>query len=212
MKLGAYDYLVKPIDAQELKITQKNAIETQGLKDKIRRIQKPNVERYRFDLVGQNPQIKAMITTAQKVARSPDTPLLITGETGTGKGILARAIHFSFAELPGPLCRSTVQPSPMTFSRASLLDTIAAPSPAQRAKAGSGVLKRPRAAIFSFMKSVPCRFQPSPNSWEFLMIGSSTEWEGADPIACQPESSRSPVLTCRGLWKRANSEGISFSG
>ena len=102
MKLGAYDYLVKPIDAQELKITQKNAIETQGLKDKIRRIQKLNVERYRFDLIGQNPQIKAMITTAQKVARSPDTPLLITGETGTGKGVLARAIHFSFAELPGP--------------------------------------------------------------------------------------------------------------
>jgi DNA-binding NtrC family response regulator len=102
LKLGAYDYLVKPIDAQELKITLKNAIETRGLKDKIRRIQKPNVERYRFDLVGQNPQIKAMIATAQKVARSPDTPLLITGETGTGKGVLARTIHFSLAELPGP--------------------------------------------------------------------------------------------------------------
>jgi two-component system, NtrC family, response regulator AtoC len=102
LKLGAYDYLVKPIDAQELKITLKNALETRGLKDKIRRIQKPNMERYRFDLIGQNPQIKAMIKTAQKVARSPDTPVLITGETGTGKGVLARTIHFSFAELPGP--------------------------------------------------------------------------------------------------------------
>jgi DNA-binding NtrC family response regulator len=102
LKLGAYDYLVKPIDAQELKITLQNALETRGLKDKIRRIQKPNTERYRFDLIGQSPQIKAMIETAQKVAKSPDTPLLITGETGTGKGVLARTIHFSFAELPGP--------------------------------------------------------------------------------------------------------------
>jgi two-component system, NtrC family, response regulator AtoC len=102
LKLGAYDYLVKPIDAQELKLTLKNALETRGLKDKIRRIQKPNTERYRFDLIGQTPQIKAMIATARKVASSPDTPLLITGETGTGKGVLARTIHFSFAELPGP--------------------------------------------------------------------------------------------------------------
>jgi two-component system, NtrC family, response regulator AtoC len=102
LKLGAYDYLVKPIDAQELKVTIQNALEARRLKDKIRRIQKPNIERYRFELIGKSPQIKALIETVQRVAGSRDTPVLITGETGTGKGVLARTIHYSSPEFPGP--------------------------------------------------------------------------------------------------------------
>jgi DNA-binding NtrC family response regulator len=102
LKLGAYDYLAKPVNAQELRVTLQNALETKLLKDKIRRIQKPNVERYRFDLIGKSPAVKAMIETAKKVSVSVDTPVLILGETGTGKGILARTIHFSLADLPGP--------------------------------------------------------------------------------------------------------------
>lgn len=102
LRLGAYDYLVKPIDAQELKTTLKNALEARALKDKIRRIQKPKIERYRFNLIGQSSQIRMMVETAQQVAVSVDTPVLILGETGTGKGMLARTIHFSFSELPGP--------------------------------------------------------------------------------------------------------------
>jgi DNA-binding NtrC family response regulator len=102
LKLGAFDYLVKPIDARELKTTLQNALENRSLKDKIRRIQKPNVERYRFDLIGKSPKTLAMIETAMKAARSTDTPVLIVGETGTGKGVLARAIHYSYSDLPGP--------------------------------------------------------------------------------------------------------------
>jgi two-component system, NtrC family, response regulator AtoC len=102
LKFGAYDYLVKPIDAQELKVTLQNALETRYLKDKIRRIQKPNIEKYRIDLIGQSPQIKAMIKTARKLGSNVETAVLITGETGTGKGVLARSLHFSFSELPGP--------------------------------------------------------------------------------------------------------------
>ena len=74
LKLGAYDYLVKPIDAQELKVTLQNALETRSLKDKIRRIQKPKVERYRLDLIGRSPQIKAMIETARKLGGNVGYP------------------------------------------------------------------------------------------------------------------------------------------
>ena len=102
LKLGAYDYLVKPIDARELQTTVQNGLENRRLKDKIRRIQNPNIERYRFELIGNTPQIKSMIETARKVAGSVDTPILILGETGSGKGVLARAIHYGFSELPGP--------------------------------------------------------------------------------------------------------------
>lgn len=102
LKLGAYDYLVKPIDAQALRVTLQNGLENRNLKGKIRRIQQPKVEQYRLELIGRSPQVRAMIETARKLGRNVDTPVLITGETGTGKGVLARAIHFSFSELPGP--------------------------------------------------------------------------------------------------------------
>jgi len=102
LKLGAYDYLVKPVDAQELRVTLQNALETRSLKDKIRRIQKPKIEQYRLELIGRSPQVRAMIEIAKKLGPNVEAPVLITGETGTGKGVLARAIHFSFSELPGP--------------------------------------------------------------------------------------------------------------
>lgn len=102
LKLGAFDYLVKPIDAQELKTTLQNGLENRSLKDKIRRIQKSHADRYRLDLIGKSPKTLAMIDTAKRAACSTDTPVLIVGETGTGKGVLARAIHYSFSDLPGP--------------------------------------------------------------------------------------------------------------
>jgi DNA-binding NtrC family response regulator len=102
LKLGAYDYLVKPIDAQELKLTVKNTLESKHLKDQIRRIQQPNIEHYKFDLIGRSTEIKNLIGVAKKLAKSVSTPVLIVGESGTGKGVLARAIHYSYSELPGP--------------------------------------------------------------------------------------------------------------
>jgi DNA-binding NtrC family response regulator len=102
LKLGAYDYLVKPIDAQELKLTVQNALENMRLKDQIRRIQQPNVERYRFELIGRSPQVSALAGIARKLANSVSTPVLIVGESGAGKGVLARTIHYGDSELPGP--------------------------------------------------------------------------------------------------------------
>jgi DNA-binding NtrC family response regulator len=102
LKLGAYDYLVKPIDAQELRTCVQNALENRQLKDKIRRIQRTNVERYKFEFIGQSPRVQAVVETARKAARSSDTPVLIIGESGTGKGVLARTIHYGYSDLPGP--------------------------------------------------------------------------------------------------------------
>lgn len=102
IRLGAYDYLVKPIDGQELKLSIQNALESKRLKDQIRKIQQPNIEKYRFELIGQSPQIISLLETARKVGQSPDTPVLIVGESGTGKGVLARTIHYAYSDLPGP--------------------------------------------------------------------------------------------------------------
>ncbi len=102
LKTGAYDYLVKPIDAQELRVTVGNAIENRRLKDQIRHIQKPSVERYRSDLIAYDAQMKNLLGIAQKLAGSLETSVLIIGESGTGKGVLAKAIHYGHSDFPGP--------------------------------------------------------------------------------------------------------------
>ena len=102
LKLGAYDYLVKPLDGQEIRITLQNALENKRLKDRIRRMQQANGEPYRLELVGKSEKLKNVMAIARNAAKSVDTPLLLTGETGTGKGLLARVVHYRYSDLPGP--------------------------------------------------------------------------------------------------------------
>ena len=93
MKLGANDYLLKPFELDELSLTieklvqiQTLAMENLILKDQIASIS-------RFDnLVGQSPPMLSLFETIVKVAQS-DATVLITGETGTGKELVARTIH-----------------------------------------------------------------------------------------------------------------------
>lgn len=105
LKSGAYDYLVKPLGVQEVKVTVRNALESLQLKDRIRRIQQPNVDRYNIDLIGQSREIKAVMEIGRIVATSPTTPLLIVGESGTGKTLMAKAVHYTSGNPPGPLVK-----------------------------------------------------------------------------------------------------------
>ena len=102
IKHGAYDYLVKPIDSQELLLTVARALENRKLKKQIKTIQKPYLDKYRFDLIGNYDKIKNIVEIATKASRSPDTPILITGESGVGKGVLAKATHYHGNGTPGP--------------------------------------------------------------------------------------------------------------
>ncbi len=102
VKRGAYDYLVKPVDSHELLLTIQNALENRGLRNQIRSIQQPQVEKYKFDLIGQNPQVQAVIEIARKASASQDTPVLITGESGVGKSVLAKVTHYNSHGVPGP--------------------------------------------------------------------------------------------------------------
>jgi DNA-binding NtrC family response regulator len=102
IKYGAYDFLVKPIDSQELFLTIQHAFENRDLKNQIKTIQKPRVDKYNFDLIGNNAKIKGIVEIAKKASKSPDTPILITGESGVGKGVLAKATHYNSCKIPGP--------------------------------------------------------------------------------------------------------------
>ena len=95
MRLGAEDYLVKPFEAAELLLVIRRAIEFQELKSANRRTIRRNQERFTFgNIVAASAGMQAVFDLLRSVV-DLDTTVLIHGETGVGKELLARSIHFS---------------------------------------------------------------------------------------------------------------------
>jgi DNA-binding NtrC family response regulator len=102
MQAGAYDYLVKPLDLDQLDLLVERCIRERALRNRVRRFSDEAAEPYALDqLVGRDPKMIEISKMIGVVAES-DTTVLITGETGTGKEVVARAIHFSSAEADEP--------------------------------------------------------------------------------------------------------------
>jgi DNA-binding NtrC family response regulator len=95
MRLGALDYLVKPFEPAELLLVLRRAIEFQELKAASRRTLRRNQERFTFsNVLARSAGMHAVFETLRSVA-DLDTTVLIYGETGVGKELLARSLHFS---------------------------------------------------------------------------------------------------------------------
>ncbi len=102
MRLGAEDYLVKPFEAAELLLVVRRAIEFQELKAASRLTIRRNQERFAFkNIVAQSAGMQGIFDLVQSVV-DLDTTVLIHGETGVGKELLARSIHFSGARRDRP--------------------------------------------------------------------------------------------------------------
>ena len=102
VKLGAYDYLVKPVDGRGLQVTVANALENRTLKNRLHILQESERKRHGTMFTGTSRAMREITEIVDKVAHSIDTPVLITGETGSGKGVLARQIHFASPAAEGP--------------------------------------------------------------------------------------------------------------
>jgi DNA-binding NtrC family response regulator len=103
MKLGAHDYVVKPIHMDTLEVTIRNALETIRLRKEVRLLQEKYLKENLPYLIGESRVIQDVMDFVQTVARSPDTPILILGETGTGKELIASAVHYRSPNFEGPL-------------------------------------------------------------------------------------------------------------
>jgi len=102
MKEGAHDYVLKPLQMETLEVSVRNALETVRLKKEVQSLQ----ERFLRDnvpcFVGESDAIQGVMEFVESIARSPDTPVLIQGETGTGKELIAGAIHYRSPNFRGP--------------------------------------------------------------------------------------------------------------
>ncbi|MCB9965965.1 MAG: sigma-54-dependent Fis family transcriptional regulator [Rhodospirillales bacterium] len=93
MKLGAIDFLTKPYEGGRMMVTVRNAIKLNTLSKEINRIKSEQEGRFTFrDLIGYETGLRDEVYTGRKAAAS-DIPVLINGETGTGKEVFAKAIH-----------------------------------------------------------------------------------------------------------------------
>jgi DNA-binding NtrC family response regulator len=103
MKKGAYDYISKPVDNEELKIVLARALQVRQLSQDNRALRAGLHERFGFNrIVSVSSKMAEVKRLAIEVART-DVTVLITGESGTGKELLARAIHYAGARAGGPL-------------------------------------------------------------------------------------------------------------
>ena len=104
MKLGAYDYLVKPFHIADMVNTIQRATEMLELRVRVRDSVESAKGRYDFGrVVTQNLATKKMLEVARKAAEADHTTILIQGESGTGKGVLARAIHYNSPRAAMPM-------------------------------------------------------------------------------------------------------------
>ncbi len=103
MKLGAYDYVVKPIHMEGLSVTIQNALETIRLRKEVQLFQEESLKENLPCFIGKSDTIQDVMEFIKMVAKSPDTPILILGQTGTGKELIAKAIHYRSPNFKGPL-------------------------------------------------------------------------------------------------------------
>ena len=124
MKLGALDYLQKPFEIDELLVVARRALEHQRLRTEYRYLVSERDEQFdHYGIVGRSRAMEEVIQRAERVAETKST-VLITGETGTGKELVARAIHDRSAQRDMPLIKVNCAAIPDTLLESELFGHV----------------------------------------------------------------------------------------
>jgi two-component system response regulator AtoC len=121
MKLGAYDYLVKPFRVADMVNTIRRAAELVSLRVRVTESVESQRGRYDFGrVVTRSPAMREMLEVARKAAESDRTTILIQGESGTGKEVLAKAIHYHSPRAHLPIVELNCAALPETLLESEL--------------------------------------------------------------------------------------------
>jgi|UPI000363B272 DNA-binding NtrC family response regulator len=97
MKLGAYDYITKPFDLDEIILVVQRIVTNHHQAEHLAYLRSKNQNQAEEQIIGKSPIMRPVFEFIQQVAKAPKTTVLIRGETGTGKELVARAIHYHSA-------------------------------------------------------------------------------------------------------------------
>lgn len=113
MKLGAYHYVNKPFNLDEVVLLVEKALETSHLRREVRALRGTQNRDYAVDaIIGGSPAMTAVKALLTKVAHSPASTVLLTGETGTGKDLAAKVIHYNSDRARRPFVNITMSALP----------------------------------------------------------------------------------------------------
>jgi len=121
LKLGAYDFVGKPIDFDELHVVVRNALEATSLRSEVAALRGEVRQGVGYDsVVSFSPKMIELMNFVRKVASSEATTILIQGESGTGKDLLAKAIHYESSRRDKPFVAINCSAIPDTLIEAEL--------------------------------------------------------------------------------------------
>ncbi len=121
LKLGAYDFVGKPIDFDELQVAIRNALEATSLRNEVQALRGEVRRSVGYDsVVSVSPKMTELMNFVKKVASSEATTILIQGESGTGKDLIAKAIHYESSRREKPFVAINCSAIPETLMEAEL--------------------------------------------------------------------------------------------
>ncbi|MBI4466742.1 MAG: sigma-54-dependent Fis family transcriptional regulator [Acidobacteria bacterium] len=121
IKLGAYDFVSKPLEFDELSVTVENALEASELRRQVRTLRDEVRKRMGYhEVVGDSKTIREVMSFVLKVARSEASTILITGESGTGKDLVAKVLHYESSRAEKPFVAINCSAIPETLLEAEL--------------------------------------------------------------------------------------------
>ena len=121
IKLGAYDFVEKPFNLEKLKILVNKALETASLRKEVSQFRDTLTSKYGFDsIIGESPEIKKTFELISKIARSDATTVFINGESGTGKDLVAKVVHYQSSRAGKPFMEINCTALPDTLVESEL--------------------------------------------------------------------------------------------
>src|SRR5215470_1231483 len=121
MKQGAYHYANKPFNLDEISLLVAKALETTQLRREVRALRASQAQPYGFDrIVGEGPGVASVKALLRKVAASPASTVLLTGESGTGKDLAAKVLHYNSARAAKPFMNITCSALPEALMESEL--------------------------------------------------------------------------------------------
>ncbi len=121
IKSGAYDFLLKPIDIEQLQLVLKKALDGLMLKAEVEKLhQIIQSDELTKDFFGKGTKIRRLINSVEKLAQSSDTTILLEGESGTGKEVFAKFIHQNSPRKNGPFIQINCSAIPKELAESEL--------------------------------------------------------------------------------------------